>query len=92
MLKLNGILYLFDIVFNFEPKDYRNKINEYISDFVTKAGKDFENEVEIHIRDEFSTFDWIMKGLITNAGFKIERSMSHDGFSTEYFCKKDRTI
>jgi ubiquinone/menaquinone biosynthesis C-methylase UbiE len=92
MLKLNGIFYLFDIVFQFESKDYKKKINDYITDFVAKAGDDFKSEVEIHIRDEFSTFDWIMKGLITNAGFKIEKSRSNDGFSTEYFCVKDHDI
>jgi ubiquinone/menaquinone biosynthesis C-methylase UbiE len=92
MLKQNGLFYLFDIVFQFEPIDYERKINEYILDFATKAGKDFKTEVETHIRDEYSTFDWIMKGLITNAGFKIERSKSNDGFSTEYICVKDRNI
>ena len=64
----------------------------YILDFTTKAGNDFKTEVEIHLRDEFSTFDWIMKGLITNAGFKIEKSKSNDGFSTEYICVKDHNI
>jgi putative AdoMet-dependent methyltransferase len=92
MLKLQGIFYLFDIVFQFEPNDYKRKINGYISDFVKKAGTDFKSEVEIHIRDEFSTFDWIMKGLITNAGFKIERSRSNDGFQTEYVCVKEHDV
>ena len=92
MLKLNGIFYLFDIVFQFEPKDYKKKINDFISDFTIKAGNDFKSELETHIRDEYSTFDWIMKGLITNAGFKIERSRSNDGFSTEYVCIKDHNI
>jgi putative AdoMet-dependent methyltransferase len=92
MLKLNGIFYLFDIVFQFEPKEYKKKINDYIVDFISKAGNDFKSDVEIHIRDEFSTFDWIMKGLIINAGLKIERSRSIDGFSTEYVCVKDHDI
>ncbi len=92
MLKMNGIFYLFDIVFQFEPKDYEENINDYILDFMKKAGNDFKSEVEIHIKDEYSTFDWIMKGLITNAGFKIERSRSNDSFATEYVCIKDRNI
>jgi putative AdoMet-dependent methyltransferase len=92
MLKLNGIFYLFDIVFQFEPADYERKINAYISDFVTKAGNDFKVEVETHIKDEFSTFDWVMKGLISNAGFMIKRSGSTDSFSTVYVCIKDRNI
>jgi putative AdoMet-dependent methyltransferase len=92
MLKMNGVFYLFDIVFQFDPKEYKKKINDYISDFVAKAGDNFKSEVEIHIRDEYSTFNWIMEGLITNAGFKIERSRSNDGFSTEYVCIKYQNI
>jgi putative AdoMet-dependent methyltransferase len=92
MLKLNGIFYLFDIVFQFEPKNYKEKINNFISDFTIKAGNDFKSELETHLRDEFSTFDWIMKGLITKAGFKIEKSKSNDDFSTEYVCVKDQNI
>jgi len=90
MLKLNGIFYLFDVVFQFAPDEYSQKINTYISDFANKAGNDFKSEAETHIRDEFSTFDWIMKGLITRAGFRIERSGSADGFATEYVCVKDQ--
>jgi putative AdoMet-dependent methyltransferase len=92
MLKLNGIFYLFDIVFQFEPTLYKEKINNFISDFTVKAGNDFKSELEIHIREEYSTFDWIMKGIIKNAGFKIERSKSNDGFSTEYICIKENNI
>lgn len=76
----------------FELKDYKKKINGFISDFALKAGDEFKTEVETHIRDEFSTFDWIMKGLLSNAGFTIKRSKSGDGFSTEYVCIKDREI
>jgi putative AdoMet-dependent methyltransferase len=92
MLKMNGLFYLFDIVFQFDPNEYIQKINSYISDFSKKAGSDFKSEVETHIKDEFSTFDWIMRGLITKAGFRIERSRSNDGFSTEYMCIKERDI
>jgi ubiquinone/menaquinone biosynthesis C-methylase UbiE len=92
MLKLNGIFYLFDIVFQFDPKEYKKKINGYITGFVAKAGEDFRPEVETHIRDEFSTFDWIMKGMITHAGFRIKRSRSIDEFSIEYICIKKQNI
>ncbi|HAR64344.1 MAG TPA: class I SAM-dependent methyltransferase [Candidatus Margulisbacteria bacterium] len=88
MLKLGGILYIFDIVFHFEPTEYKNKINDWVTGFEIKAGKEFRTEVETHIRDEFSTFNWVMEGMLKKAGFIIEKSRTSDGFITEYFCKK----
>ncbi len=92
MLKMNGMFYLFDVVFQFNPNDYKEKIEGYIGNFVKLAGEEFRSDVETHIRDEFSTFDWVMKGMITNAGFSIERSGSKDEFGTEYICRKVQDV
>lgn len=92
MLKIGGIFYILDTVFHFQPTDYMTKIDNWISDFELKAGKDFKTEVEIHIKDEFSTFDWILEGMLKKAGFKIEKSRTSDGFITEYVCKKIEEI
>ena len=64
------------------------EINNWVSSFEMKAGKEFKAEVETHIRDEFSTFNWILEGMLIKAGFKIEKSRTADGFVTEYLCKK----
>ena len=57
-----------------------------------KAGTKFKDEVETHIREEYSTFSWILEGLIERAGFKIEKSRTADGFITEYHCVKVEDI
>jgi putative AdoMet-dependent methyltransferase len=41
-----------------------------------------------HINKEFSTMDWIMRGLIERAGFVIEREEQKEGFLGLYLCKK----
>ena len=92
MLKRGGILYIFDVVFNFNPLEYKVKINDWVSGFELKAGKKFKEEVETHIRDEYSTFNWILEGMIEKAGFKIEKSKTDDGFVTEYHCIKVEDI
>ncbi len=92
MMKMNAIFYLFDVVFQFNPNDYKEKIEGYIANLVKLAGDDFRSEVETHIRDEFSTFGWIMNGMLTNAGFRIERSGSNDEFGTEYICRKVQDV
>jgi len=88
MLKKNGILYLFDVVFHLDPKEYQMKITDWVSGFEKLAGKKMREEVETHIRDEYSTFSWILNGMIERAGFKIEKSKTNDGFITEYHCIK----
>ncbi|OHD14516.1 MAG: methyltransferase type 11, partial [Spirochaetes bacterium GWB1_36_13] len=47
MLKKNGLLYLFDVVFHLDPKDYQMKINQWVSGFEKLAGKKMKEEVEI---------------------------------------------
>jgi ubiquinone/menaquinone biosynthesis C-methylase UbiE len=92
MLKLNGILYICDVVFNLGPNNYKEKIDNWIDGFEESAGKDLSSEVETHIRDEFSTFDWILEGMLERAGFLIERNRSADGFVREYLCRKVKEI
>jgi ubiquinone/menaquinone biosynthesis C-methylase UbiE len=88
MLKPGGILYINDIIFTFKATDYITKINDWISGFEMKAGQEFKAEVETHIRDEFSTFHWVIEGMLAEAGFHIEKSRTSDGFVAEYVCKK----
>lgn len=88
MLKMDGILYLFDIVFHFPPLEYEEKINAWISHFKKLAGNKFAAEVETHIRDEYSTWGWVMKAMLEKAGFAIDRIDSPDDLQTEYICRK----
>ena len=88
MLKMGGYFYLHDIVFHFKPAEYASRIEAWISGFEKAAGEQFRAEVETHIRDEFSTFNWIIEGMLARAGFEIIKSGSQDGFISEYLCRK----
>ncbi len=87
MLKEGGKFYLRDVVFPSMIHDYDSYFDKIITDLKKSAGDEIAKETEIHIRDEFSTLDWIMEGLLKNAGFCIE-SVKCNGFITGYFCKK----
>jgi hypothetical protein len=63
-----------------------------ISGFEKTAGKAFRQEVETHIRDEYSTFRWILDGMLERAGFATEECRSEDGFVTEYACRKVKGV
>jgi hypothetical protein len=43
----------------------------------------------LHIKEEFSTFDWVIEGLIEKAGFRIEEAFHENGFIATYPCIKN---
>jgi len=56
------------------------------------TGKEMAQDIEAHIRDEYSTLDWIMEGLIEKAGFCIDKLEYHNGFMGVYVCTKNSYI
>jgi putative AdoMet-dependent methyltransferase len=88
MLKPGGKFYLFDIVFPSDMTDYESRFDAWLEANVKKLGSDFASEVETHIRDEHSTFEWIMEKFLEQAGFRIENTYHADGFGVAYICSK----
>jgi putative AdoMet-dependent methyltransferase len=88
MLKPGGKFHLFDIVFPGTEKDLRQPIGRFIHGLEAKAGPEFAAEAETHIRDEHSTYDWIMEGLLIRSGFRIDRIEGGEGFGVTYLCSK----
>lgn len=88
MLKPGGRFYLYDVVFRFAPAEYAARIGAWIEGLEAVAGERFRCEIEAHIRNEYSTFDWVLKGMLERAGFAVEKDRSSDGFLCEYACRK----
>ncbi len=88
MLKPGGKLYLFDVVFSFDIADYKRCLDEFVKSAGKNVGPEFAAEAEIHAREEYSTFDWIMEEMLKKAGFKIENKDYKDGFLATYLCTK----
>lgn len=84
MLKPGGRFCLQDVVLQ-EP----NALGD-IRAFIDKqhaAGGDFlRQDAEKHFREEYSTYDWIMAGLLERAGFTIESIAWSDGVFARYCC------
>jgi len=87
ILKTGGNLYLSDLVFTFEPSDHESSINEMIEDMKDLASDSMVDETITHIKDEYSTYDWIMDGLLEKTGFLIESKIIEGNFIT-YICSK----
>ena len=88
MLKSGGRLYLFDVVFSFEIAQYESCFNQFIKQISVQMGPNGEAESQTHLRDEFSTCDWIMEGMLERAGFVIDTREYHNGFLAAYVCTK----
>jgi len=88
MLKPEGRLYLFDIVFSSGEADLSGRIDQWIASIETMADARLAQEAVTHVRDEFSTYDWIMEGIIRRSGFAIDTAEFTKGFQAPYVCTK----
>jgi ubiquinone/menaquinone biosynthesis C-methylase UbiE len=88
MLRPGGRLYLFDVVFSFDVAQYEACFKRFIQRTSVEMGPNGEAESQTHLRDEYSTCDWIMEGLLEKAGFVINTKDYRDGFLASYLCTK----
>lgn len=89
MLKPGGRMCLFDIVFPFSAREHEAELDRWISATETNLGAEFADEVATHIRDEYSTYDWIIEGMLERAGFSIdEQKALEDAPGTTYLCTR----
>ena len=86
MLKAGGGFFLFDIVFPSEATDLEDQINAWVQSTAEQSGHELAAEAEIHIREECSTYDWVIEGLLERAGFEIGSAEYGDGFQATYVC------
>jgi putative AdoMet-dependent methyltransferase len=88
MLKPGGRFLLFDIVFPSAEPNLDLKIDEWIKGIEVMVDQRLAEEAVIHARDEFSTYDWIMEGIIRRSGFRIDAVEYGQGFQATYVCTK----
>jgi SAM-dependent methyltransferase len=67
MLRPGGIFRLRDIVFSFDVRDAERAIGAWLDD----GGNWSRTELEAHLRDEHSTFTWLLEPMLERAGFEI---------------------
>lgn len=86
MLRPGGLLYIHDVIF--DPADTESDISRWIDKLAAMGGAQLGDEIAAHVREEFSTFDWIMDGLIERAGFRILTKKMAEGVIGTFICKK----
>ncbi len=88
LLKSGGRLFLADVVFGFEPRDYREVIDGWLDGMRDLAGPQMADETVVHVRDEFSTWEWVMAGMLERAGFQIDNDFEIMPHMRAYVCSK----
>ena len=91
MLRPGGALRLWDVVYGFEPADAERRIEAWIaetmSDDVERGWT--RSELAEHVRDEHSTFTWLLEPMLERAGLDVvEADHSASGVFARYLCRK----
>ena len=77
LLKTGGVLYLRDLIFSFEPDEAEHVIEMWLANAPERAEQGWTRaELETHLREEYSTFSWLLEPMIEHAGFAIQ-SVNH---------------
>lgn len=86
MLRAGGLLRLWDVVYDFAPAEAEARIEAWCAmggDTVQESWS--RAELEEHVRDEHSTFSWLLEPMIARSGFDIARAeYSQDGIFAKY--------
>jgi SAM-dependent methyltransferase len=91
MLRPGGVLRLVDVVYAFAPEEAGERIEAWIA---TATATDVEHgwtgaELAEHVRDEHSTFTWLLEPMIERAGFDVsDASYSADRMFAAYVCTR----
>lgn len=90
ILKPGGVLYLRDLIFSFEPRESERVIADWLAGAPEHPGRGWTRaELETHLREEHSTFSWLLEPMIAHAGFEIrEAQHASSRLYSAYTCVK----
>lgn len=87
MLKHGGQFYIHDVIL--EETNVIENIVALIDKLAKAGGKLLREDTERHFRDEYSTYDWVMDGLLSRAGFTIKSKHIDGGVLGTYICVRN---
>lgn len=87
ILRPRGVLRLWDVVYGFDPGEAEGRLEAWCATAPDVAPADGwgRAELEEHVRDEHSTFTWLLEPMLERCGFAIETAeRSDDGIFARY--------
>lgn len=92
MLRPGGILRLWDVVYNFEPTETEERIEAWCASVpeTTTSDDDWNRaDLEEHVRDEHSTYSWLLEPMMERVGFTIaDATYTADGMFAKYVAQR----
>jgi putative AdoMet-dependent methyltransferase len=87
LLKPKGKFYFRDVIFSFPPEEYKTAIDKWIEQVARPEGQGWTaKDFEMHVRDEHSTFSWIIEAMLSRSGFDIAEVNYQSPTYAEYLC------
>ena len=92
MLRPGGVFLLRDIVYSFEPGDADDALAGWLASAPVDPAKGWTTaQLAEHVREEHSTFTWLLEPILERVGFEIhERWLSADRAFASYTCVRTR--
>lgn len=88
LLRPGGQFFIHDAII--EKHRAIENITALIEKLASAGGNFLREDAEGHFREEFSTYDWVMDGLLSQAGFVIKSKNIQDGVLGTYYCTKSK--
>jgi ubiquinone/menaquinone biosynthesis C-methylase UbiE len=91
MLSPGGVFRLADVVYSFKPREAPERLEAWCAS-AENSGIELDwsrPELEEHVREEHSTFSWLLEAMIEHSGLRIEHaSYSADGIFANYVLRR----
>lgn len=90
VLRPGGVLRLRDLVYSFEPADYESAFESWLLSAPLDSAEGWTRpELETHIKEEHSTFVWLLEPMLRRTGFQIrDVELSDSQVFAAYTCAR----
>jgi SAM-dependent methyltransferase len=89
VLRPGGVLVLHDLIYDTGPDQLDQVIEAWLDGAVDDPALGWTaDEFATHLRTEFSTYTWIVDGLLERTGFEILTRSSRKSVYTTYTCRR----
>lgn len=87
LLRSGGVLFLRDLVYDFDPAEAEGRIEPWLGRAPARPEDGWTRaELAEHLRDEYSTYSWLLEPLLERAGFAIRDVQRVAGVFAAYTC------
>ena len=89
MVRSGGIFRLRDLCFDLEPASLDEVVADWMASAATDASRGYTaEELATHVREEFSTYTWLLEPMLRRAGFEILDREHRRSVYAAYTCRR----